>query len=326
MHAVPDSAPAGAYGGSRLTTQLEPPTGPAFDGRGVPFTHAELAGEMPPEDRAILDAIAARSEWMTDVLIDLVRAPSVLHHEKFGQEVVRRVLREVGLEPADVAMDADVLRAHPAHSPFDWDVSQKRNVVATWSPAELDHGRSLILNGHIDVVSPEPRGQWARDPFGADREDDWLYGRGSADMKCGLAVMLGAVRGLRDLGLEPHAAVHIQSVVEEECTGNGTLACLLAGYTADAAVIAEPLGAAITTSQVGVLWFRVKIAGVPGHAAEGRNAVNAIEKSLTVIKALRLLEEDMNATPPPPYDRFGHPNQPERRRNPRWRLALDGPG
>jgi acetylornithine deacetylase len=307
MHPVPDTVPAGAYGGSRLTTQLEPPPGLAFDGRGVPFTHAELAGEMPPEDREILDAIAARSAWMTDVLADLVRAPSVLHQEEVGQEVVRRALHEIGLEPVDVSMDADAIRAHPAHSPFDWDVSAKRNVVATWSPAEVDHGRSLILNGHIDVVSPEPLGQWARDPFGADREDGWLYGRGAADMKCGLAAILGAVQGLHDLGLTPHAAVHVQSVVEEECTGNGTLACLLAGYTADAAVIAEPFGAAITTSQVGVLWFGVRIEGVPGHAAEGRNAVNAIEKSLSVIKALRVLEEEMNVDPPPPYDRFAHP-------------------
>ena len=89
-------------------------------------------------------------------------------------------------------------------------------------------------------------------------EEGWLYGRGAADMKCGLAAILGAVRGLRRLGLEPHAPIHVESVVEEECTGNGTLQTILAGYTADAAVIAEPFGAAITTSQVGVLWFQVR--------------------------------------------------------------------
>jgi len=122
-----------------------------------------------------------------------------------------------------------------------------------------------------------------------------------------MAAILGALRGLRELGLTPSAPVTFESVVEEECTGNGTLACLLAGYTADAAVVAEPFGAAITTSQVGVLWFRVKIKGVPGHAAELGNAVNAIEKSLSVIQARRALEREMNEAPPPPYDRFGHP-------------------
>ncbi len=303
----PDEAPTGAYGGSRITTDLGNPPNLAYDGRGVPFTHAAFEGELAPVDQDILGAIAAGSDWMTDVLRRLIQAPTVLHHEGVGQQVVREALAEMGLEPVDVPMDADAIRAHPWHSPFDWDVSEKRNVVATWSPVDVDHGRSLILNGHIDVVSPEPLDMWPRDPFGAELADDWMYGRGAADMKCGLAAILGAVKGLRDLGLNPHAEIHLQSVVEEECTGNGTLACLLAGYTADAAVIAEPFGAAITTSQVGVLWFRVKIKGVPGHAAEGRNAVNAIEKSLSVIKALRVLELEMNANPPPPYDRFTHP-------------------
>ncbi len=155
-------------------------------------------------------------------------------------------------------------------------------------------------------MSGQPLDQWTRDPFGGVREGDWLYGRGAADMKCGLAAILGAVKGLRALGLAPHAPVIVESVVEEECTGNGTLATLLAGYTADAAVIAEPFGAAITTSQVGVLWFEVVITGVPGHAAE-RQAVNAIEKSLNMIQALRVVEAELNAAPPPPYDRFTHP-------------------
>ena len=180
-------------------------------------------------------------------------------------------------------------------------------MVATWDRGARDGGRSLILNGHVDVVSPEPVAQWPRDPFVAHVEDGWLYGRGAADMKCGLAAMVGAVKGLRRLGLEPHAPIHVQSVVEEECTGNGALQTVLSGYTADAAVITEPFGAAITTSQVGVLWFHVRMLGLPGHAAESGHAVNAIESSLQVIQALRVLESEMNAAPPPPYDAYPHP-------------------
>jgi len=207
----------------------------------------------------------------------------------------------------DVRMDAEALRAHPLSSPFDWAVDGKANVVGTWEAGAANHGRSLILNGHVDVVSPEPAGQWPRDPFVAHLEDGWLYGRGAADMKCGLAAMVGAVKGLRRLGLEPHAPIHVQSVVEEECTGNGSLQTVLAGYTADAAVIAEPFGAAITTSQVGVLWFHVRMTGLPGHAAEGGHAVNAIESSLRMIQALRVLESELNASPPVPYDAYPHP-------------------
>ena len=308
MEPVPEEGLAGAYGGSRLSGfELEAPPALAHDGVGVRFPRPEAVGELGPQDREIAEAIRASSEWMADVLAGLVKAPTVLGNEEPGQEVVRGALREIGLSPVDVPMDAEAIRAHPAHSPFDWDVSRKRNVVATWQPGNADGGRSLILNGHVDVVSPEPLSQWLRDPFGGDREDGWLYGRGAADMKCGLAAILGAVKGLRDLGLAPQAPVHVESVVEEECTGNGTLATLLAGYSADAAVIAEPFGAAITSSQVGVLWFQVKIKGVPAHAAEGPRAVNAIEKSLNVLQALRKLEAELNTEPPPPYDRFEHP-------------------
>jgi acetylornithine deacetylase len=308
MEPPPEDLSAGSYGGSRLRTDLDAPSALAYDGRGDAATRAVLPEDLAPQDAGIIEAIARESDWMTDVLTALVRAPTTLGNEEAGQQVVREVLREMGFDPVDVPMDAAALRAHPRAAPFDWEVDGKANVVATWLPVPGGEGRSLILNGHIDVVSPEPLSQWGdRDPFGAERQDDWLYGRGAADMKCGLAAMLGAVRGLRRLGLTPHAPIHLESVVEEECSGNGTLQTLMAGYTADAAVIGEPFGAAITTAQVGVLWFKVRITGVPGHAAEGRNTTNAIEKSLSVIQALRDLETEMNVAPPPPFDLFSHP-------------------
>ncbi|MGZ4148883.1 MAG: ArgE/DapE family deacylase [Actinomycetota bacterium] len=300
-----DEAPA-YYAGSRLGSGLEAPPEQAYAGLPLAVTHAEAAGEQGPEDHEIVEAIDAETEWITEVLARLVDKPTTLGNESGGQAVVREALRELGLDPVDVPMDPEALHANPLASPFDWDVEGKENVLATWN-GETDHGRSLILNGHIDVVSPEPVDQWTRDPFTAHVEDGWLYGRGAADMKCGLAAILGAVKGLRRLGLEPHAPVHVQSVVEEECTGNGALQTLLAGYAADAAVIAEPFGAAVTTSQVGVLWFQVRIKGLPGHAAESGHAVNAIEKSLKMIHALRALEAELNEAPPPPYDGFPHP-------------------
>lgn len=305
MQPVPDEVLPAGYGGSRIRTDQQAPSSDAYDGRGGLFAYAEPT-ESVPQDLEIAEAIAAGAAWMSDFLSELVDQATTLGNEEPGQAVVSEALRQLGLEPVDVPMDAEAIRAHPGHSPFDWDVTGKRNVVGTWSPQAVG-GRSLILNGHVDVVSPEPRAAWTRDPFTSSVEDGWLFGRGAADMKCGTAAILGAVRGLRQLGLEPAAPVHLQSVVEEECTGNGTLQCLLAGYTADAAVFAEPFGAAITTSQVGVLWFQVKIVGVPGHAAEGAHAVNAIEKSLAMIGALRGLEVELNAAPPPPYDLFEHP-------------------
>ena len=220
---------------------------------------------------------------------------------------MRDAFAELGLEPRDVPLDPELLRAHPGASPFSWDVSEKANVVAEWPAADPGGGRSLILGGHIDVVSPEPVSMWSSPPFSARRDGEWLYGRGAADMKSGLVAFIAAVRGLRALGLRPRARVELQCVVEEECSGNGALAAMLASEPADAVVITEPTGLGIQNSQVGVLWFAVRVAGRPAHAGDAPEGRNAIEGSFAVIAALRELERELNEDPPAPYDVYPHP-------------------
>src|ERR1700730_15783874 len=100
---------------------------------------------------------------------------------------------------------------------------------------------------------------WSSPPFVARRDGEWLYGRGAGDMKAGLAAIVGAVRGLRRLGVEPRAAVDLQSVVEEECSGNGAVQCVIDGRRSDAVIVTEPTSLAIWNSQVGVLWFQVVV-------------------------------------------------------------------
>ena len=95
-------------------------------------------------------------------------------------------------------------------------------------------GRSLILNGHIDVVSPAPVAAWTHDPWAAEVAGDRMYGRGAYDMKSGVALNLFLPRLLRDLDIRLAGDLTIQSVIEEECTGNGALAACRC-YRADAA-------------------------------------------------------------------------------------------
>jgi acetylornithine deacetylase len=263
-----------------------------------------------PRRDELLAAVAAERPAIEQLLIDLVQAPTLLGSERAGQEIMRAAFADIGLEPRDVPLDAAALRQNPGASPFSWDVDDKANVVADWGPGhpgQAAEGRSLILNGHVDVVDPGPSDMWASPPFVARRDGDWLYGRGAGDMKAGLAAIVGAVRGLRRLGLEPLAPVELQSVVEEECTGNGAFQCVLAGRPADAVIITEPTSLTIQTSQVGVLWFQVVVRGRPAHAGDAPIGLNAIEASYPVISALRALEAELNVAPPPPYDVYEHP-------------------
>ena len=253
-------------------------------------------------DADIAAAVAAEEAGMVSLLADLVAAPTVLGHEEPGQAVMRRAFAGLGLAPVDVPLEPGELERHAAGAPFSWSVDGKANVVATWGSGA---GRSLILNGHVDVVSPEPRSLWTSDPYVARRDGEWLYGRGAGDMKAGLAAIVAAVAGLQRLGLRPAAPVQLQSVVEEECTGNGALACVLAGSPADAAIITEPTRGAIWHAQVGVLWFAVRVLGRGGHAGDG--GADAIEASYAVIRALRELELSLNATKPPLYAEYPHP-------------------
>ena len=255
-------------------------------------------------DAEVLDAVAAEAGWMEDLLVRLVEAPTVLGAEEAGQVVMEEAWRDCGLAPRSVALDAERLRAAAGASPFSWDVSGKRNVVADLGEGS---GRSLILNGHVDVVPPADEALWSHPPFRARRDGDWLYGRGAGDMKAGLAAMSGAVRGLLRAGATPAAPVQLQSVVEEECTGHGALQCVLDGPRADACVITEPHPDHITVAQVGVLWFHVRIEGRPEHAARATQGENAIEAALGVLRELRALEVRLNEAPPAPFDVFEHP-------------------
>jgi acetylornithine deacetylase len=114
-------------------------------------------------------------------------------------------------------------------------------------------------------------------------------------MKSGLVAALFALEALRRTGLAPAADVQIHSVIEEECTGNGALSCVLRGYRADAVLIPEPIGLALLSAQVGVMWFQLRLAGHPVHVAVADTGSNAILAGYRLIAALQELAERWNA-------------------------------
>ena len=241
----------------------------------------------------ILAAVEAGFEDQVGFTQDLIRLPSLRGQEQTAQDFMHRALSTRGYAVDRWAIDVEEIRHHPGFSPVKVDYSQALNVVGTHRPRD-EVGRSLILNGHIDVVPTGPADIWTAPPFEPRRDGDWLYGRGSGDMKAGLAANIFALDALKRMGYQPAATVYLQSVVEEECTGNGALACLVRGYKADAAIIPEPADDKLVRANVGVIWFQLKVRGVPVHVREAGRGANAIEAAYRLIEGLHGLAEIWN--------------------------------
>lgn len=222
----------------------------------------------------------------------LVGFPSQRGAEHTIQDFVFRSYRDHGLTMERFAMDRDAIERHPGGSKFSEAHSQAPIVVGIHRP-RAETGRSLILQAHVDVVPIGPL--WSRPPYEPVVEGDWLFGRGSGDMKAGHAANLFALKALARIGLQPAATVYVQSVVEEESTGNGALMTHLRGYRADAALIPEPQDEKLVRANVGVLWFQIHIAGHAVHVREMSAGANAIDAAYRVVAALRVLETEWNA-------------------------------
>ncbi|MBI3440623.1 MAG: ArgE/DapE family deacylase [Proteobacteria bacterium] len=265
-----------------------------------------------PEHNAIAQAISARQDWVVERLKKFVACPSVLGAERSAQEYIASLYDELGFAAKMLPVEVDRIKNLAGYSPVDWDYHDRPNVVAVHD-VKNPAGRSLIFNGHVDVVSPEPVKLWRHPPFTAsvsrEQGETFIYGRGAGDMKGGSMCYLWALKALQDMGLEPASKVVLQSPIEEECTGNGALAMLAAGYTGDACLIPEPFHETVLCTQIGVIWFQVRITGKTTHVLGAGQGVNAIEKSWVIIQALRAFEQEMNKPEriPEPYRATHHP-------------------
>jgi acetylornithine deacetylase len=247
---------------------------------------------------SIVERVAAEVERRRDAIIafaaDLVRIPSETHPPGGDEGPVQRVIetrmRGIGLdvdvfEPWSVPGAVD----HPGWWPgLEYD--DRPNVVGVWEGS--GGGRSLILNGHCDVVPAGPRELWTHDPYGGVIADGRLYGRGAADQKGGIAAMITAVEIVRDLGLTTRGDVIVESVVNEELGGyNGTLSCCVKGYLADAAIVTEPTQLEVVAATKGGQTYKATVPGVNAHHAWWWQGVSAFDKAIIVKQALQRWEE-----------------------------------
>ena len=202
---------------------------------------------MQPNSKQVIEKVEGLRDYIFNSLSEIVRIPSV-NHPPFGDEyecqmAVARRWREMGLEPEIYTLDTvPDLIAHPRYFPGR-DYDHRPNVLAR--RRGQGGGKSLLLSGHIDTV-PLGVQPWIHDPFEATVEDGRMYGLGSYDMKCGVAVMFGVMRTLDELGVTLKGDLLAETVVDEEFGGvNGTLAGRVRGDNAEAVIITEPTNLAI---------------------------------------------------------------------------------
>jgi acetylornithine deacetylase len=249
-------------------------------------------------DRAIL----AHREAMVAFLEDLVRAPSTVGSEQAAMEVFARQAEAIGLNVERLPFpNAKVSDPRAGVTPPVDLLSPDRYQVLATTPGKGE--LTLLLNGHMDVVPADSPELWTTLPFEPTRRDGRLYGRGAVDMKSGFAVGMLALRALRDVAPDLFAEKRLGfiAVVEEECTGNGTLLSVVEhGVTAREVVVLEPTDLGLLLGGVGILWIDVKVTSAAGHAHSAGGAINAVELGMRLVNGLRRWADDLQRTDPEP--------------------------
>jgi acetylornithine deacetylase len=213
-------------------------------------TQQPQPGAYSPELTVALDRLWPRYQA---ALAGLIQIPSPSGSESDAQHYLAAVARDAGLGVELWEVDPAELSADPDYAAADGCESPRPNLTAVL-PGN-GGGRSIAISGHVDAVPTQPRHLWTHDPFGGEVEEGRMYGRGAYDMKGGLIAGLLAINAVRDCYGALPGDVVFESVLEEECTGNGTLAARLHGPDVDAAVIVESTGEDVQIANPGVLWF-----------------------------------------------------------------------
>ena len=256
----------------------------------------------------ILEAVDTGFDAQLATTRDFVAIPSTRGAEGPCQDMIGDLLRQRGYEVDDWHIDLKELQDLRGFGPIEHDFSRARSVVGTYRPA-TSAGKSLILQGHCDVVPAGPLDMWETPPFSPVIKNGRMYGRGACDMKSGTIAALSALDAIKAAGFVPTARIHVQSVIEEESTGVGALSTLQRGYRADACFIPEPTGGKMVRAQVGVIWFRLKVRGHPVHVFEAGAGSNAITAAYHLIQAVERLEAEWNerAKRDPHFKGLTHP-------------------
>jgi acetylornithine deacetylase len=232
--------------------------------------------------------VSARADWARDLLCRLIAFRSTTGAEGGVQEHLIGVLSRLGFPARPAGVDEAIVD-DPDYTPVSGHTSYagRQNVIVALAGA--GGGRSVILNTHADVV-PGPD-----EMFEARCEGGIVHGRGACDAKGQAVTILLALSALKELGVRLKGDIEAQFVIEEEAGGNGSLAAIIGGRPADAAVVLEPTGLAVHPANRGAAWFRLSVAGRSVHMGRYREGVSAFDEMLGLVPILKEYEAFLRA-------------------------------
>jgi acetylornithine deacetylase len=244
--------------------------------------------------RKVLDKIDESRDQAIGFLQKMIAIPSVTGDEARIQKFLADYLASLGLAVDVWETDWEGLKKHPAYRPVARGYEGRPNIVATLKGT--GGGRSLLLNGHTDVIPVGGGEGWSDDPWSATIKNGRIYGRGSADMKSGVASHIMAMECLLAAGIKPKGDVLLDIVVDEEVSGHGTLDTVIRGYKADAGISGETSGLAVQPACIGRIWFEIEIHGKPAGIQKRYEGISGIELGNKIVKAVNDLEATRVAT------------------------------
>jgi acetylornithine deacetylase len=207
-------------------------------------------------------------------------------------------------------MDPLALRGHPDSIKPISTVAQRNNVVVRL-PGR-GPGRSLMLNCHLDIQPVGDEREWSHPPFSGhiDAETNTIFGRGAMDDKAGVAICLGLMGVIVAQRLQFDGDLVFQFVLEDEITGNGSLACLEAGHVGDAALIIDGTRPDRAIDQhAGNMEFRMELKGRAASVSVSHLGANAAELLSRVVQHLQDSFQRLNDARQPPWTEFPSPFQ-----------------
>jgi acetylornithine deacetylase len=242
----------------------------------------------------ILETIENNQENSIRFLQEMIAIPSVTGDEAAIQAFVADYMNRIGLDVDMWETDWEELKKHPGYRPVAIGYEGRPNIVGTLKGT--GGGRSLLLNGHTDVI-PVGNGEgWSDNPWSAKIDNGRIYGRGAADMKSGVASHILAVEYLRQAGVRLKGDVYINVVIDEEVSGHGTLDTVMRGYKADAGISGETSDLAVQPACIGRIWFEIAVQGKPAGIQKRYEGISGIDLGNKVVQAVKELEDHRVAT------------------------------